>query len=506
MALVENLKNPISTEIVWDPNGYTFEETEIALNEQENTDLTELMKDDTNQIVISHFLGKNINQIKMNEILLMNPIKKAQLAREISSIKTDNKLFLQGFQVSDNSINILPKDIKALNNFLEKWWKMNVTNLNHITNKAYNAEQRNQIFYFIGKKHLNATITEYKKMFNKWDSIPPMPRVSVLATWDLWGTTGIWWLSNKWRLYFEYDLKLSDKVKNSTITRSINFGSLDADAQIWISANGIDMIGEKWGWSFDISFWDKWVIHGDYGPTWLEIDTSNFPDWVKWENWVLTIPVKYKNTPITITTKSTKYDDSKGYDEVLFWFSCKNAFIGRPGIADTVYEDGWNFDLWLWKYELDSNMKKYFNSCISRIMNDVDVSCAKEIPVNMWIYIDNTPFSDPKWFLDGESKKIGLESVLSEYNGNQKLAKKLQEAYDSFSSKIDVSNFEQNQQQAQKRLAECRFWESISIALKNYKFRSNLLSWKIRINPEFYIGQRKIEANIKEEDLCYKKP
>lgn len=507
MAWVENLNNQeISTEIIWDPKEYSFEETKTALNGQENTQLEELIHDDSNQIVISHFLGKNINQIETNEILSMNPIKKAQLAREISSTKTDNKLFWHGFQYGD--IQILPKDIKALNNFLEKWWTMNVTNLNNITNKTYNAEQRNQIFYVIGKLHLYATISEYKKMFNKWDLIPPMPRVSVLATWDLWGTTGIWWISNKWRLYFEYDLKLSDKIKNSTITRSINFGSLDTDAQIWISANWIDMIGEKWWWSFDISFWEKWVIHGDYGPTWLKIDDSNFPDGVKWENWILTIPVKYRNIPITITTKSAKYDDdSKWYDEVLFWFSCKNASIDRSsGIANLLYEVDWNFDLWLWKYELDSGMKNTFNTWLFKIMSEIDMSCAKEIPVNIWIYIDNTPFSNPEEFLNGESKKVGLESVVAEYDNNPVLAKKLKETYDLFASKIDVSSFGQNQQQAQKRLAECRFWESISIALRHPKFRSRFLSWRVKVNPEFHIGQRKIETYIKEEDLYYKKP
>jgi len=68
-----------------------------------------------------------------------------------------------------------------------------------------------------------------------------------------------------------------------------------------------------------------------------------------------------------------------------------------------------------------------------------------------------------------------LENIKNKYSNNGKLIQKIQQEFDEFSSKIDLSNkFSPDQINAQTRLAKLRFLEAIDLGLTNYTFRKQL--------------------------------
>ena len=489
--VLENF-NKDDINILWDFNEYDFSEVEHVMWESsknpDDIDFNEFAKNDEIRQIISQFFNKNIDQLSMSDIVWLYPIQKAQLAREISAIqKIDKKISISWFVI----------DFKILNEYLENGWKMDIKSLNENMGVSLNAKWWHWVFMYIHKYHIDIALKEYKKMFRKEDSIPPMPYVCVLATWDLSSTAWIGWLSNKWRLYFDYDLE-----SWNTTERMLKIWPLDTLVEIWISCNWIDIKDWIWWWSFDISFWSIWNLHWDYTDNWLIVDDSSLPEWVIWDvdNWILKIPQKiYKDIPISIKTKSNQYSSGL-YDEVLFGFSCKNAIIG---IAEQMY-DIWNeIDLWWWQYTLSSKEKGEIWMLITNIMNEVHMSFAENIPVTILVSIDNTEFSRPEKFLDNGVWNISLKWVVDKYDDTI-LKQKIEEAFNQFCEKIDVSNFvEMSQQEAQRKLAEYRFLQLMMVTLENVDFRKQIISGKIKITPEFTNGQRKIGVKILEKDLIY---
>lgn len=454
------------------------------------------LKTDAAKTIITQICWKeNINQVTMKDILSLHPLKKSQLAWELSALRPlDDKIV--------NKVNI-----NTLRKLLNKWWNesidMSIASLNEKMHVTLNEQQWMTVFQVVKQEHNKMARNEYIKMFKKWDQIPPMQEITTLATWDLWSTTGIWWKWNRWRIYFDYNLN-----SPNTIERSLNFWALDGPAEIWISANWINIWKDwRWGWSFDFRFANWWVVHGEYTADWLIIDKWSLPTWIKRENWVLIIPKEYKNIPITIKTKSNRYSTRGEYDEVMFNFSCKNASIDRH-IASSMNDVEWSRNFWLWEYLSSPEEKNDFWAWITAITKATKNSFAENIPVTLWVIIDKTKFNPQKidWFM-ASTADFGFDKVMENYQNREGDKEQLKmicnELFNNFRSKINVSNFQwEKEQKAQQRLAECRFWEAIWIALKKQEFKKQLLSWKIRLDTQFAVwNERKIKTSLNEQDL-----
>jgi hypothetical protein len=79
------------------------------------------------------------------------------------------------------------------------------------------------------------------------------------------------------------------------------------------------------------------------------------------------------------------------------------------------------------------------------------------------------------------TENVGLNSVMYnviEQDKQAKIREKLTQAFNNISKQIESSNFEWDEigKDAEKRLARCRFWEVMDIALKDRNFRSQLAS------------------------------
>lgn len=442
---------------------------------------------DTEKNIITSICGKeNINQITMKDIFELPSLKKSQLAWELSALK----------QISWKELGV---DLWKLNNVIKWGENMSIDNLNSSMGVNLNQWEWYYIFKQLKDIHNRKSRNEYVKMFKVWDKIPPMQEISTLATGDLSGTAGIWWWLNAWRIYFDYDFKNSN-----TIERSLNFWALKWPAEILISANWINVAKDWKGWgSFDFIFDNWWIVHWDYTSEWLIVDEKSLPAWIERKDWVLIIPDTYKNIPITIGTKSNKYSNGT-YDEVMFNFSCKNASISR--IATKMDDVDWDRNFWLWEYQSSPNEQNDFWAWINAVTNATKNSFAENIPVTFWVTIDKAKFNPQKidWFMQRTSD-FSFDKVMENYNGKDKnqLKNISINAFNNFKSKIDVSNFQwELEQKAQQRLAECRFWEALWIALKQWEFRKQLLSWKIQIDPQFSVwAERKITTSVQEQDL-----
>lgn len=468
--------------------------------------------------VFQNVCWKNFDQIKMEDIFRLSDAKKSQLAREITALKIPDfdlklpwkdgksvninaKYFYDFFQ---NGITLTEENLKAY--IRSKKLELGTStdkNDNKISKIIWeiDIDNNSNLIYILWQMQSNIrekSKREYKKMF-KWD-VPPMQKVYSFATWDLSGTTAIGWEQNTGRWYFKYDLK----EKNQMVS-NLRFWSKKWPAEIWISAVWTN--GELWWWYVYISLGKNETIKLDYSANWLNL-IGKLPDWVQWKDWILTIPNRspYKDNPMEIKTESKEFSTG-GYDDILFNFTCKNIGIW---IATPMFDEGISKNLWLWEYKTDINEKNRILWGISAITDDISMAFADNIPINIWVSVDKNKFDESKIsdFMKN-TENVGLNSVMynvTNQNEQAKIREKLTQAFNNISKQIESSNFEWDEigKDAEKRLAKCRFWEVMDIALKDKNFRSQLASWKIKINPNFYIGDRwnrNISVSCNEEDM-----
>lgn len=468
--------------------------------------------------VFQNVCWKNFDQIKMEDIFRLSDAKKSQLAREITALKIPDfdlklpwkdgksvninaKYFYDFFQ---NGITLTEENLKAY--IRSKKLELGTStdkNDNKISKIIWeiDIDNNSNLIYILWQMQSNIrekSKREYRKMF-KWD-VPPMQKVYSFATWDLSGTTAIGWEQNTGRWYFKYDLK----EKNQMVS-NLRFWSKKWPAEIWISAVWTN--GELWWWYVYISLGKNETIKLDYSSNWLNL-IGKLPDWVQWKDWILTIPNRspYKDNPMEIKTESKEFSTG-GYDDILFNFTCKNIGIW---IATPMFDEGISKNFWLWEYKTSAKEKWEILWCISSITDDVIDSFATNIPVNINISVDKTPFKKDEIdkFIQG-TDNIWWDSI--NYNIIDKkqqdiLVKKINQAFEDFSKQVESADFwwDADWKQAEIRLAKCRFWEVMDIALKDKNFRSQLASWKIKINPNFYIGDRwnrNISVSCNEEDM-----
>ena len=466
--------------------------------------------------VFQNVCWKNFDQIKMEDIFRLSDAKKSQLAREITALKIPDfdlklpwkdgksvninaKYFYDFFQ---NGITLTEENLKAY--IRSKKLELGTStdkNDNKISKIIWeiDIDNNSNLIYILWQMQSNIrkkSKIEYRKMF-KWD-VPPMQKVYSFATWDLSGTTAIGWEQNTGRWYFKYDLK----EKNQMVS-NLRFWSKKWPAEIWISAVWTN--GELWWWYVYISLGKNETIKLDYSANWLNL-IGKLPDWVQWKDWVLTIPNRspYRDNPMEIKTESKEFSTG-GYDDILFNFTCKNI-----GIATPIFDTGISKSFWLWEYKTSAKEKWEILWCISSITDDVIDSFATNIPVNINISVDKTPFKKDEIdkFIQG-TDNIWWDSI--NYNIIDKkqqdiLFKKINQAFEDFSKQVESADFwwDSDWKQAEIRLAKCRFWEVMDIALKDKNFRSQLASWKIKINSKFYIGDRwnrNISVSCNEEDM-----
>ena len=430
--------------------------------------------------VFQNICWKNFDQIEMNDIYKLTHSQKSQLAREIATLKKYPDYILPNSKIR----------FSDLRKYLEKQDSMiDVKSLNAAMNVNWNTKQRNFAFRYIRDRIIDNSVNEYWKMRNKLDKRPPMQDICVLAAWNLTGTTGIGWKWNIWREFFAYNLENSNQSINS-----LEFWPYDSPAEIWISAYWYD---NAW-WNLTISFGDGWSkIVWNYTKDWLNMDSNNpLPDWVTWENWVLTIPKEpYRNNPIEIKIESMKND------EIMFNFQCKNASI-TSWSAEIMRTPSVKEEFKPWVYELTDDKRKDFLGGINAIVKETRKTKKSDIPVVFEVWIDKTGFSDKK-ALDGKDVAM-LENIKNKYRNNSKLIQKIQQEFDEFSNKIDLSDkFTPAQIDVQTRLAKLRFLEAMDVALTNRTFREQLEAWIININSKLVIDTRKIEAKIVSDDLNY---
>ena len=464
---------------------------------------------------------KNFDEIEMTDIFKLSDMKKSQLAREVVAVKMpDFNLVLPSKDKSNPNIMI---NAKYFYDFFHNGSTLTEENLKKYINRkkldlktiVYNDSKESKKANEVGENMEKIDINkinlsnilgqmqnnikekskdEYRKMF-QWD-VPPMYRVDTQAVWDLTWSKGIWQEENTGREYFRYNLN-----KKSQISSSLRFGSKEWPAEIWISANWID--GTKW-WSVHILLGNK-QIQLDYTNNWLNV-VGNLPKWVQWKDWVLIIDQMYKDKTMTIETESKQYDNG-GYDDLLFNFVCKNIGIW---IATPMFDEGISKNFWLWEYKTDINEKNRILWCISTITDDISMCFAKNIPMNIWVSVDKNKFDESKIsdFMKN-TENVGLNSVMynvTDQNEQAKIREKLTQAFNIITKQIESSNFEWDEigKDAEKRLAKCRFWEVMDIALKDRNFRSQLASWTIKINPEFTIGEkwnRNVSVSCNEQDM-----
>lgn len=463
---------------------------------------------------------KNFDEIEMTDIFKLNDMKKSQLAREVVAVKMpDFDLILPSKDKSKTTVTI---NAKYFYDFFHDGRTLTEENLKNYINERKltlssiaDDDESNKVGKnmkeidfdkirlgnILGQMQNNIkkkSKQEYRKMF-QWD-VHPMFRVDTHAVWDLTTSKGIWQEDNTGREYFRYNLN-----EKSQISSNLRFGSKEWPAEIWISANWID--GTTWWWSVYILLGNKQKIQLNYTNNWLNV-VGNLPTWVQWKNWVLIIPNEpiYKNNPMEIKTESKQYD-SGGYDDVLFNFTCNNIGIW---IATPMFDEEISKNLWLWEYKTNINEKNRILWCISTITDDISMCFAKNIPMNIWVSVDKTPFDEGRIsdFMK-DTENVGLNSVMynvTDQNEQAKIREKLIQAFRDISKQIESSNFEWDEigKDAEKRLAKCRFWEVMDIALKDRNFRSQLASWTIQINPKFTIGEkwnRNISVSCNEQDM-----
>ena len=366
----------------------------------------------------------------------------------------------------------------------------------------------------------------FDSFYKVWDTVPPMFNSRSIATWDLTGTSWIWWEPSLWRWERSYS-KNKNKQKNY-----ISFWPLSSDMEVLIKPEWIDP--RDWVWWGKISFVlekndSKITISWEYTENWFVMENNTNIGDIKVLDDKLIIPKKYSWWDMSVTTESNQYLEW-WYDEVNFNLYLKNWEIfgeDTPDYAASsgVFDSGPDFSKGLWKYNLSPEEKfdteSFFNSLL-RVEKNTKL---RPIPVDVTIGADKTIFTDPEKYIS-ENKdykknfnwlirsKIDFpkqperwtQASLEKYNDGISKWKEKERIYlekfdgllDDFMKTVDVSDFAINrndkslQQNAQELLIKNRFLSFLSNAIQNDRVFNSIVEWKYDIKPKYVFGKRNI--------------
>lgn len=496
---------------------------------------------------------EDISNIKMEDIYQLTSENKCLLARKLVAIQPLDIKLSQNEEINDICIkyimNFFLKWYEISQDGIGKFFKIEDFNDNNIIRNWYEKRAVEILKNYMTIGNIKNLIVKTQKnifkkaktmyqelMFKSWQTEPPFKKIYNFATWDLSSTQWIWW-QNVWRYSFEYDFK-----NKNTIEKELTIWTLNKDATIRISAEWIN----KWvWWSFEITIWNT-IIEWNYTEGWITLQAKNgkiFPKGVDWDGQVLKIDSKiYRNQKIKLKTQSNKFtedkystedlqsiyenyakqlwktidnltDDEKsealGYDEVMFLFTMDN--IGIAPTNETLNNTS-TFGLWI--YEIWGKDKSNLINGIQSSLSEIDNANPnlKGIPFYFSVSIDSTPYKD----LNNSITTSKVNELKTQIENNKNINEKekwvniVENVFSDFTYKIENNTafntiFSGDQLDAQKHLAQCRFLNAIAIATENKDFVDKLLSWKININTDFDVtNKRSVNVFMDSEDLNYK--
>ncbi len=366
----------------------------------------------------------------------------------------------------------------------------------------------------------------FTAFFKNWDLVPPMPNSRSIATWDLTGTSWIWWEPSLWRWEWFYS-KNKNKQKNY-----ISFWPLSSDMEISIKPEWIDVKDWIWWWSINFVLEKnnkKIIIWWEYTENWFVMKNNTDVSDIKVLDDKLIIPKKYSWWNMSVNTESKKYWEW-WYDEINFNLYLKNWEItsGPPEeitASGSIYDNGLDFWKDLWKYGLSQEEKfdtEYFFNSLLRAEKNTKL---RPIPIDVIIGADKTIFTNPEEYIsENENYKTQFDKLIRSkisfpkkpdrwtYDSREKYNKSVDEwkqkesiylekfngLLNTFMKTVDVSDFATNrsdkniQQDAQELLIKNRFLSFLSNAIQNDRVFKSIINWKYDIKPNYVFGERNI--------------
>lgn len=465
-------------------------------------------------------LFPNETNIDMEKIYALGDLEKSMIAHKLSSVQPIPKSLRRSsvpfFDSKDQKRKTFPKTYVEINDLLNNW------------TIVWGKELPFELIHSFRQRLIWAksplTLETFTSFYKEGDSVPLMPNIASLATWDLTGTSWTGWEYNLWRWEWMYS---PERYKQMNY---INFWPLSSPMEILVNAEWIDVKDGIGWWKIEFVFEKnnkKHIIKWEYSSNWLRLLESNPKlEGVELVGNKIIVPKKYSWWNISVNTESAQYNDG-WYDEVNFDLYIKNWDIWQE--IGTL-KDNAKANKELWKYNLNDLEWNHIGSMFKSIKKYENNTKLRPIPLDVSIGADKTLFTDPNKFLEEnwnykkdfdtfiqnkfpfpQRKERRTTEDVKKYNKDFDIQKNLRisslqkfdKIVEDFMSTVDVSDFAKNspdkeiQQKAQKMLIQNRFISFLFVATQDEAVFNSINDWKYNITPKFVSNERVINVETK---------